>query len=641
MTATSIGWARVFDLTVPLLSVAVWGFVLILAAWGGGSLWWRLSARTHQANASDAVQILAMGAGTLMAATGVAGGVGLLRGWLLITILAFLAARGGVLLARGRPRAFPLSLRSPWWLLAAVSTLVTALAVTTPSSFFDQWHYHLGFPFQWLREGRLSVFGEHVYSFLPSNMGLLYAYGLAGPGIWAAQATNWWMGVLGAVGTVILARRLGCRAAVAPLAGALFLTAPTVVEMAVTAGSDLGVATFFVAGCLAVRDAVSSRARDGAAVRAGVFAGLAVGCKYLALVTVAVPLGGMLGLVALRTTGVRRVVGSLRAGALCTAAAVVVFSPWAIRNTVRTGNPLYPYLGGVFAAEGRTSEDGGGAAAGVGETAVAWDKLTALMGLGAVQPRGLAGDPGPLFLWLVPLWVLAASNGRFRTLHRIFLAGFVAASLGWALAPPLGRYLAPILAVVAAGAAAGFGRSIAMWPRSVRQVATALVALAALSNLNPVRSVFLAPQLRGTFGLQEQDAAFRAGHSGWAAVEYINSRLPGDARVLLVAEARVWGLERAFMVRDPFRRSVLSQLAGECNDAEAMVGELRRRGVTHLLINWAEAQRIAAMMGRTDYFALASSSSRSALQELLTERLVPVFSDRSATLYRVPGPEDG
>lgn len=634
-----VSWARVFDLAVPLLTVVVWAIALTLAAWGGGHLCWRVVGRQGRVNASDGLQILALGMGTLMLVAGFAGTVGAFRGWFLLPAFAVLAARGGVLLARGLPRRFPLCFASGWWILSGVPVFLTALAVTTPAAFFDQWHYHLAFPFQWLREGRITVFPEHVYSFFPANMGLLFSYGLAGPGAWAAQVTNWWMALASGLGAALLARRAGCRPSLAALAAVFFLSAPTVLEMSVTAGADLGVAFFLVAAGLAVRDAVTPRTAGNAAIRAGVFAGLALGCKYLAAITVAIPVAVMLVLVALLRNRVDGVKKSLCAGAVCTASALLVFLPWMARNTVLTGNPLHPYLEHAIGSDDASAGIPGDLARRVGGIEVNRDRLLALVTLGTVNPKGHMGDPGPVFLWLMPLWVLGASTGRYRVLLRVLLAGFLLGVCGWALAPPLGRYLAPLLALAAAGSAAGFAGAAAKWRPWLRTSALVLLVSACLSNLNPARAAYLGPQLRGALGSEDPDLLFRRHHSGWGAVVHVNERLPRDARVLLVSESRVWGLERSFHVQDPFRQPLLVQLAKKHRDDRAIILELRRRGFSHVFVNWSEMNRMEVMHGETGLFQTSEPDVREVLRELFSEQLSPVFSDGSAAIFRVPDPK--
>ena len=78
------------------------------------------------------------------------------------------------------------------------------------------------------------------------------------------------------------------------------------------------------------------------------------------------------------------------------------------------------------------------------------------------------------------------------------------------------------------------------------------------------------------------------------------------------------------MVEDPFVTPLIVSLAQSSTSAEAMAAELRRQGITHVLFNRIEAQRIAALNQRSDYFSPLSPAARARLDELLERCMQPV-----------------
>ena len=73
--------------------------------------------------------------------------------------------------------------------------------------------------------------------------------------------------------------------------------------------------------------------------------------------------------------------------------------------------------------------------------------------------------------------------------------------------------------------------------------------------------------------------------------------------------------------------AINSSLCGVIQEALAHdeIGEvLRRLGVTHLLWNGAEAQRIAAAEGRPDFLACKSIEARARLDRFLSEGVTPL-----------------
>lgn len=208
---TAYGWLVALNVVIPLITAGLWIGVVALAAWGAGAPLVRWALPRADDTLERIFLALTGGLGVLMASSAVLAVLHILRPPAVLGVLALWACFGALRLYRSRstsrisdrPGIHPLVM-----LLVAAGGLSVA-AATTFAPFYDQWHYHLAFPFQWLRSGTVITFERHAYSFFPSNMGLLYVYALAGPGGWAAQIMHWLMGVLTATGSAILAGRLG------------------------------------------------------------------------------------------------------------------------------------------------------------------------------------------------------------------------------------------------------------------------------------------------------------------------------------------------------------------------------------------------------------------------------------------------
>src|SRR5262249_49673811 len=79
--------------------------------------------------------------------------------------------------------------------------------------------------------------------------------------------------------------------------------------------------------------------------RAGIFAGLAGGAKVMGLLIPALVGIGVLVVLIRRRASLGRFVGTSLAFGLL---AIVLLSPWYVRNFVDTGDPLYPFGESVF-----------------------------------------------------------------------------------------------------------------------------------------------------------------------------------------------------------------------------------------------------------------------------------------------------
>jgi len=397
---TRYGWYAALNATVPLTFVLVWTAVLALACWGAGELACRRFLNCERSSLENSVLVLLAGSAVLMAISGVLGALHILRPPLLLAAMAGWACRGALVLFRNPP-LLPKICGTPGsslWIVLFFAGGLSLVAATTFAPFYDQWHYHLGFPYQWLRSGTLVIFERQAYSFFPSNMGLLYVYALAGPGPWAAQVGHWWMGVLAAGGSASIAKRLGASSKGQLLAAAIFAATPSFVQMGALAAADLGVAAFGVGAVIALVRLI--REPDRAtfwAAACGAFAGLSAGCKYLALATVVLPIGMLLPIaVFVGSAGRQRLPLTTRATLVFAVFLALTVGPWFARNAAVSGNPVHPYFAGVFSGDGaRDSGSDPQVAAGIGSFEPTPAKAVTALTLGLFSPRGHAGDIGP------------------------------------------------------------------------------------------------------------------------------------------------------------------------------------------------------------------------------------------------------
>jgi len=316
---------------------------------------------------------------------------------------------------------------------------------------------------------------------------------------------------------------------------------------------------------------------------------------------------------------------AVRALAVFGVAAAVVLSPWLLRNAIETRNPVHPYFGRLFArADIRSADEQ--TASGIGDFDINPDKLEAALTFGTFSRRGHVGDIGPVFLMLAPLVALWVWRRR-RDVDVRTVAGFaVLGTAAWAAGPPLGRYLLPVLAVIAALAAAAWNDLVESGGPLLRTVLTGALLALLVANCNPIRGEYLPDQLRCFLGAEETAAYLEANCTQLAPFAAANSELPPGAKVLLVGEPRPFGIDRDVVVEDPFRVPLLVELARQATSADDLARRLGGLGVTHLLWNAAEARRIAESEGREQYLAPLDPTARRRLDDFLSDHTVPVAS---------------
>jgi hypothetical protein len=624
---------------VLLLALAIWLVCFTLAAIGLGAPLWRWVSGEPLGSTDSLLVSAAAGAAGMMALAGLLGGVGWLDARLLLATMGLGAVCGAFELRRAT--IGPRTASIPWMpaIVLALGGLVTLLAVATPSPFYDQVHYHLAFPERWLQAGSIDVFPRHAYSFLPANMGLLYVYALAGPGVWAAQAMHWWMGLVAAAAAFLLARQVGAGIRGGAWAAAVLVATPSVLLCATWAASDLGVAAFGGVACLMALDPVAKERARGTAWYAlcGALSGIAFGCKYLALATVAVPVGVILaGAGLLAASRARKFRPALAIFIPWGLGLSFVVLPWTLRNTILTGNPVYPFYGDAFAGlfGSPILEQAGEAAQRIApaETASA---IAAALSLRTFEPLGAAGIIGPLWLMLIPLWLGMLLFGKREKAGLLLAASVLTGIVVWSQFRQLGRYLLPVLVPAAAGIGFTLERTMASMQPRLRNAVAVLLGFVMLWSFQGGISELTFKRISCTFGRSDTRELLERHVSYWPALDVVNHDLPLDAKLLLVGESRALHLDRQVMLEDPFRTPYLLELARGMASPGEMTRSLQRDGITHVLYNEHEANRIARMGRRSGYFSDAQGDVQVRLHTFLSECLELIETAGPVRVYRL------
>lgn len=481
--------------------------------------------------------------------------LGLVHAWTWATLAALVL----FVAATGRAR------RAGWrWgpvlppVLAGLIVLPVALA---PPFFYDALVYHLGLPWQALREGGLAAHPEDLFAAFPPLAQLLFSP-LVSLGLDRAPAVLHWLGFVAAgAGVWALARGLGAPRWAAALAGGCVPLLPCCVLVPGLPAAE----AWGLGGTVAAMALVATpRWTPGSGALAGFLAGTAgaarmQGIPWGAVVVVAV---------GLRTRDLRE---SSRAALGFLAGC----SLWWLKNLILLGDPLAPLL---WRHEGVETlwRDAGSA-------------MHTVAGIGALvrtTAAALAPHAGNLAL----LALAAAIVLTVRPTNRDRIVAFVAmAGLGsWALTGNLPRFLGPVAALLLALAAAAAGRSAAgRWAAALALGTTASLGLL-VSAVQVQRWDGLAlpgetpAEVHRAMVVNDPFPAFAASRS-----------LPATARVLFVGEPRGFGFPRRFVAPSQHDVSPLRAVLEASSGPGEACERLRSQGFTHILVNWGELDRLA------------------------------------------------
>ncbi|MBI3551270.1 MAG: glycosyltransferase family 39 protein [Elusimicrobia bacterium] len=479
----------------------------------------------------------------------------------------------------------PLALAAALGLALLAFHLIGALV---PPSGFDEMDYQLSLPKLYqMNHGFVSTPFSH-FSYMPKNINMLYLLGLVSGGPVVAKLFAWTLSLLATLALYAFSeKKLGRRGA--GLAAFVFFFTPVIGNQFRAAAPDMGTAFFELVGLFLLLRWLPAR-EPRTLVLSAVFWGLALGSKYTAFPDFAACLLALAWFT--RSEGVKPALKSLVPFA---ATAIVVLSPWLVKNWWETGNPFNPLLSTVitsknffFAGRYKATVD---YTRGIGIPNYfpinTVQDLLFLPWRMVVSHNDYNHDLGPVWLLLVPLSVLSLKRkpspwftgalvfaGFYwffwlcQSIHitRYFTGGMALASLaaGWLLdaVPERGRWRWALLLPV----------YLAWFQQSARMVV--------------IQNVYKKPwgYLAGRASLGEYLQAVMT-DCPYDAIEYINDTAPPGVRVLVFNEFRTFYLDRDFLASTPWDHDYWLEMIRQSSTPDELLAKLKARGVTYFLAN--------------------------------------------------------
>ncbi|UCG39400.1 MAG: hypothetical protein JSV00_04000 [bacterium] len=467
--------------------------------------------------------------------------------------------------------------------LAALAALVSFPFALVPTRAFDAMAYHLEIPLRYLQAGRVLDIPENVYSYAPQLVHMLYglAMGLSGSDL--AGLLNHLFFVL-----ALCVLWLGFRERFGSLGGAwaaaLAALPPLLILEVPNGGVDWAAAFYTLATLALVAVGLHDWRR---AVTAGILAGMAAGCRHqpLGYAIVLPAAAGILDrLLSRRPLDARR-------WALFLGTAVLVASPWYVRNWLLTGDPVFPLLSGLA---GKTDLGAGFVTGLVGPRPVQ------LLWQWIVLPVRMVFDPlsysmtatvGVHFLVLVPLLFL---RSRRPAGSRLLLFWLLLSFAAWYLTFRTARYAMPVLSVFCLWLGAGLADALSR-PSALSRALKYMVLSVLILNTG----VFVGLQdtvnrsVGAALGLKSSQRYLMESYGVYPALEYLNGLQDKGIKVLFVGEMR--GFYSAFPREVPSHNAPnrLLEMVKEGRSAPSMAQALRQAGFTHILYNPGELERVA------------------------------------------------
>ncbi len=576
---------------------------------------------------------LTLGLGTLSLLVLVLGLLGVLQSnvWICILLASLVAGIARIKYLRRNAFAVqePSGDRDAGWMrllwLAVVPFAVLALlGATIPPGVlwpaegngYDVLEYHLGVPREYLEAGEITYLPHNIYSNFPFAVEMLYLlsmvlHGNALAGVFTAKLLNVLLGVLAVGGAWLAAREVGPRAGVA--AGVTMASFPILTYLSGIAYVEHGMLAFTA---MAVASTIRAFRMDPGervqwCVVAGLLAGFACGCKYTAIPMVALPLGFALSWLAIRSRR-RAWIGAAAFGV----AVLLTFGPWLVKNSVYTGNPVFPLARSVFPERAGIWDDERAAHWHDGHLPAPEDRPIGrqlsrvwfeVLSAGATEtpPAGKRVPEQQALLGSAlygPMPLLAILAGAACTLYRrrhsgsepnrgvavawIVLAATLITWLGFTHLA--GRFAISIVVPLAVL----MGVTVEALSRNRRMLGAAVVIMlgAAAWNFSTIYRIFTpadTPYLEvDLFGRID---IMQSGNSPHIAG--LNERLREGHRILIVADARRLYLEPGADYHVVFNRNPFAEAAAAMTPDE-LLDWLRSQGYEYVYVDWVEMWRL-------------------------------------------------
>lgn len=586
------------------------------------------------------VTAFALGTGALSLALLFLGFLHLLYPALLILLLA-----GGIALTAREWSALLASARSEWAQRAPFSPadklmvaalvalgLPVLLRALMPPTDVDGLGYHLVAPALFLDQHAVIVSTSNIGVNYPIGVDFLYMFALAARSDISSQLIHFTFALALTGGIAALAARLWDRRT-ALLAAVVFWASPIVGLEASAPLIDLGWAFYEFIAVTAFLRWQDSRSNWDLAL-SGVGMGLAVSNKVLA--GVGIVLLGTLVVVESFRTRPRRFGPMIRNACLFGIATALVALPWYLKDWVWLGNPVYPFFLGSYGLDGVLQKPTGALGGleswvglGMGHDLAAlflfpinvyahWDAF------GMAHNRG---GPTLLFLFL-PLYVLMPKHRVLNWLWLIIAARF---AFWWSYAQNI-RYLFfafPWLSLISAYTIRELSARL-FRPASRAAVAT-VVGLFCLFGIG-LQWGFLfllhADAVPFLIGQVSREDYLTENSRDFASVRFINEKLPEDAKILGIGNARVFYAHRFILLDDS--RANWRYLVERGQDARGIADLLKQWGITHI---WVSRDDLAYVLNYWDRGGRVKDSLQ-VLADLETNYMRPLYEDeRGYAIY--------
>lgn len=518
-------------------------------------------------------------------------------------------------------------------ILLLLTVIILCILAAVPPVSRDALTHHLLVPKLYLLHGGIYEIPQIMFSYYPMNLDLLYMAGMYVGNDILPTYIHMLFGLLTALLIYqYLRRRYN---SLWGLVGALFfLTLPVIVKLCTTTYVDLGVIFFAFASLLALLKWYDSGARLRWLLLAAIACGLAMGTKYTSILdycflTILVPFLYS-NMRRKQRAGVQNAINlhdNLRAAGwtvVFAAIALVVFSPWAVKNYIWTDNPVFPLAQGIFNADEHAVDTDVFGNKGEGYKLSPLAKRTVLYGENLAQvllvpvrvflegaddnPQYFDGrlNPALLIFIIIALLFIRLSPPQYKVHDIVFFAYAALIILTtWLTVDMRIRYIcsciAPLTVLTMVGARelwTCINKCNSISKRVIRWGVPVILAAAFLTNYAYIYQQFQKVEpLSYLSGQVTRDEYIQKFRPEYAALTYMNANISTGSKIFAIFLGnRMYYSEHFLEMRSQFFFDYVQTSA----DAAELESRLRSNGYTSFLFNIGLVNEFASDFMDTD-----------------------------------------
>ncbi len=476
-------------------------------------------------------------------------------------------------------------------ILVLITAILSLLIAFAPPTYYDTLVYHYTLPQSYLKAGRWIGQPTLIYSAFPQTMELLWLLGMVLAGDLLSNLLGWAVGALGVWAVYLFVQR-STNTRTAWWAAALLSVTPSYLLLSSGGYVDVGLTVFGFASFFALTLWAEKRSTS-LLVLAGVLSGFALGCKYTGGISIVIS-----ACFIIKQTISKSTKNAFKSTILYGLSSFLIYVPWLVKNIHFVGNPVFPFLykwgskaspWAQQAAEGYfqgLTEYSPRSVLGLGK--LLWE--IAVGGLRFGGGMDVLGDLGwgALFVLLPALWLAKKMPVRIKNSLLYCVLFFVP----WGLSRPVLRFLlpiAPFLAIVGAYAYTQVVQALSPWYRRAGQLVLAALICSNVALFFEVSDSLGLFQVPMGFATRTEFLSRRLKY--YRASQFLET-LPENAVTYVVGDQCAYYYNRPVLIAPVFNKNPLADWANEAKSGADLVTAIKSQGVTHLLINNTELERL-------------------------------------------------